>query len=231
MIPWYDRFPGFDDCKFWNIGAHHPHCAQSTIANMMQRSIFATLSFTGCSLLHRSFNDDKDSTNVSIHPAGWSHAFSKEGDKFWYNESTGETRWSHPEAQKWSKTWDGKKEGKKGVTHQIVLIRHGQYEEKEEKDEDRRLTALGRKQAEMTGKRVNELLAAGVLSPVKCVYFSTMKRATETSDIILQQLSSPQPGSSPLRTEPCSMIREGAVCRPDPAAEGWYATTLSPLPS
>ena len=188
---------------------------------MMQRSLFASLTFTGCSLLHRSCSDEKKDPPSSS-PVGWSHAFSKEGEKFWYNESTGESRWKHPEEQKWSKTWDGKKEGKKGVIHQIVLIRHGQYEEKEDKDENRKLTALGRKQAEMTGKRVNELLAAGVLSPVKCVYYSTMKRATETSDIILQQLSSSPPGSTvPFKTEPCSMIREGAVCRPDPPAESW----------
>ena len=101
-----------------------------------------------------------------------------------------------------------------------MLVRHGQYEEKGSTDAERMLTPLGRKQAEMTGRRINEMLAAGKLAPIKCVYYSTMQRATETSNIILEQLTAQEN----IRREPCSMIREGAVCRPDPPAVGWPVT-------
>jgi len=121
-------------------------------------------------------------------PKGWKDAFSHDGHKvgtnsvslstasckltrgiyqFYYHETTGETSWTHPNTMKFNKTWDGRTPGKKGVTHQILLVRHGQYEEKGKDDSERKLTPLGRKQAEATGKRINELLAAGVLSPIK----------------------------------------------------------------
>lgn len=77
---------------------------------------------------------------------GWKEAFSTDGHKFYYHETTGESSWTHPTTMKFNKAWDGRNPGKKGVSHQIVLIRHGQYEENEKGDEKRKLTPLGRKQ-------------------------------------------------------------------------------------
>ena len=70
-------------------------------------------------------------------------------------------------------------------SRQIVLIRHGQYVEKPEKDNtvtssdcshdsQQVLTRLGRKQASLTGSRIRELLKDEVLYPIDTVYYSTM---------------------------------------------------------
>eukprot|EP00957_Ditylum_brightwellii_P093639 7130628-Ditylum_brightwellii.AAC.1 len=74
----------------------------------------------------------------------------------------------------WDYDWDGRKpkvgeDGeedrererfvrKNGVTRHIILIRHGQYDETHKEDEHRILTELGRKQAELTGKRLAEMI-------------------------------------------------------------------------
>ena len=74
----------------------------------------------------------------------------------------------------WDQDWDGRsppssgkeeedrrkmrKLRKEGVTRHIILIRHGQYDETDKEDEKRILTPLGRKQAELTGKRLKEML-------------------------------------------------------------------------
>lgn len=47
---------------------------------------------------------------------------------------------------------------KSGITRHIILIRHGQYEESHKDDELRRLTDIGKLQAELTGKRLAEIM-------------------------------------------------------------------------
>jgi Histidine phosphatase superfamily (branch 1) len=151
----------------------------------------------------------------------------------------------------WDKDWDMRKhkQNKNKVVHQIIMVRHGQYNTESEDDAERHLTAVGRQQAETTGKRLNSLLSSGQLAPVKTVYFSTMTRATETCQLILSQITGsatvptlastattvgvgstgiPLNGAEPvqnkqkaMRVEACSMIREGAVCRPSPSSSGW----------
>jgi Histidine phosphatase superfamily (branch 1) len=151
----------------------------------------------------------------------------------------------------WDKDWDMRKhkQNKNKVVHQIIMVRHGQYNTESEDDAERHLTAVGRQQAETTGKRLNTLLSCGQLAPVKTVYFSTMTRATETCQLILPQITEsatvptlastattvgvgstgiPLNGAEPgqnkqkaMRVEACSMIREGAVCRPSPSSSGW----------
>lgn len=172
-------------------------------------------SVAGCSI--ETPNKDELSTKLAL-PPDWAHAYSAEGHVFYYNKITGETSWDSPKSQKWVPTWDGRPKNKHNVVHQIVLIRHGQYEENQETDYDQKLTELGRKQSIATGKRINDLVAKGVLSPIRMVYYSTMTRATETADLIVSQL--PQD----IRKEPCSMIREAAVCRPDPPSRSWVVT-------
>ena len=136
------------------------------------------------------------------------------------------------------------------MVHQIVMVRHGQYNRKGGDDAKHTLTAIGRQQAEATGKRLDALIKSGEISPVKTMYFSTMTRATETCQLILPEISHNSPelvlassasavgvgsasspldisvhsSAKPMRVEACSMIREGAVCRPSPPSAGWEPT-------
>ena len=117
----------------------------------------------------------------------------------------------------WDPNWDGlevenatskeKREiRKKGVTKHIILVRHGQYVE--DKDPEKRvLTPLGREQAELTGKRLAEMMH-GVNEEfgecnIKVIRVSNMIRAIETADIILKHL----PEVS--RTDPDPDLNEG----------------------
>jgi len=115
---------------------------------------------------------------------------------------------------------------KHGVTHQIILIRHGQYINASE-DEGRKLTPLGKEQAALTGKRVAELVKSGVVYPIKHVYYSTMTRATETGQLIIPSLLDSENVLSSCSFEPCSMIREGAAFPPVPPSRGWKPSPAS----
>ena len=219
-----------------------------------------------------------DSTKVSFmdHPGiglteGWRHGYDSEGRVYYYNEEGAGSTWDRPigsspfsptavtvvDGTQWDSDWDMRKKNKNHVVHQIVMVRHGQYERDGKSDAEHKLTAIGRQQAEATGKRLSTLLSSGLLSPFKTVYFSTMTRATETCQLILPQLPQLPPTSktmavettaktgktgiavptlastssaigtgstavgSGMRVEACSMIREGAVCRPSPPCTGW----------
>ena len=109
------------------------------------------------------------------------------------------------------------------VVHQIVLIRHGQYDMSHKADELRVLTTLGRQQAELTGARLRELLDGHKIYPPKTVYYSTMQRATETYNIIKPYL----PAMAQHCLKPCSMITEGAVARPEPPKPRWQPSDES----
>jgi serine/threonine-protein phosphatase PGAM5 len=81
---------------------------------------------------------------------------------------------------------------KTGVTRHIILVRHAQYDETHKEDEKRLLTELGRKQAEVTGKRLAEMVK-GVddkFGPcnVKVIRVSDLARAKETAAIIARYL-------------------------------------------
>jgi serine/threonine-protein phosphatase PGAM5 len=97
---------------------------------------------------------------------------------------------------------------KKGVTRHIILVRHGQYNEQEKEDENRKLTPLGREQADYTGRRLKEMIE-GVEGTgftgcnVKVVRVSNMARAKETADIIASHL----PGVE--RAKPDPDLNEG----------------------
>jgi serine/threonine-protein phosphatase PGAM5 len=88
-----------------------------------------------------------------------------------------------------------------GPSRHIILIRHGQYDETHREDHLRILTPLGRQQAEATGRRLAELVAAGVR--IKAVHVSDMARAKETAEIIKKHL----PGVE--ETAPNSKLNEG----------------------
>jgi len=108
----------------------------------------------------------------------------------------------------------------------IILVRHGQYNLKATEDSERYLTELGREQADITGKRISELVKHlktktpkdlnGNPTPLTVNFVkSTMTRATETANIILKHLPEVQDHLS------CDMIREGAPCPPDPPYPEW----------
>jgi hypothetical protein len=131
--------------------------------------------------------------------------------------------WDH--RQYLYKPKEGEEKVGKGVVHQIVLVRHGQYEQVRGGDELHVLTTLGREQASQTGKRIGELIEGGVIHPVKNIYYSTMSRATETFELIRDELKTKDllpPAAHNIK--PCSMIREGAVCKPVPPASRWNVT-------
>lgn len=104
--------------------------------------------------------------------------------------------------------------------HCVVLVRHGQYETADS-DAGRVLTPLGRKQAALTGQRLNLLLETNKIPPCKHLYYSTMSRATETGEIIAEELTSQRKW---MHVKPCSMIQEGAVAKPDPESSRWKPT-------
>lgn len=92
----------------------------------------------------------------------------------------------------WDNNWDGLQKStrtnKNGVTKHIILIRHGQYDETFKEDEKRRLTPLGRKQADLTGERLKKMIE-GIDDkfkslPVYSITVSDMTRAKETAEII-----------------------------------------------
>jgi len=87
-----------------------------------------------------------------------------------------------------------KKRAKK--SRHILLVRHGQYDERREEDMYRTLTPLGRRQAIQTGIRLKHI-AKGSMNfeknkfngqcSVKAIHVSNMVRAKETAELIAQQ--------------------------------------------
>lgn len=98
---------------------------------------------------------------------------------------------------------------KSSATRHLILVRHGQYCLSGKKDEERFLTPLGREQARCTALRLKEL---GL--PYTRLIQSTMTRATETAQIISQQLPDVDVTS-------CNFLREGAPIAPDPPSASW----------
>ena len=114
----------------------------------------------------------------------------------------------------WNWNWDGKHGQQSIGKRTLIFVRHGQYVHAKI-DEDRKLTELGREQAKLTGQRLNELFPN---DKIKKIIYSTMTRATETSDIIRKELPDTIPA------EPSDLIREGCVYRPIPAHPAWKPT-------
>lgn len=119
--------------------------------------------------------------------------------------------------QKWDYNWDlmapmkdgeGKEVAKSKAKRTLILIRHGQYVWDPLDPDKRILTELGRKQAAITGQRLEELG-----HPYATLHYSTMPRATETAQIIMKILP-----DVPNRS--CDLMREGPI-RPEPQSSTW----------
>ena len=96
----------------------------------------------------------------------------------------------------------------------LILVRHGQYNMMGTKDSERYLTELGREQADLTGKRLAELVRSyedkgKVKRIITILTMSTMTRASQTAEIILNHFPS-------INSKSCDLIREGAPCEPVP---------------
>lgn len=132
---------------------------------------------------------------------------------------------AEPAPIQWNDNWDSKndlfQQRNQKAIHQIVLIRHGQYHHKPPESHEHKLTELGLEQASLTGKRLQELLKAGIVYKINQVYYSTMIRATETWQQIKPVLAASNQLPSEEHIEACSMIREGAVCPPIPPSSLW----------
>lgn len=119
-------------------------------------------------------------------------------------------RLSHDAASRtrWNTSWDDRDETT-DVTRIIWLVRHGQATEEKRGEDDgtRRLTNLGRAQAEATARRLGELLRG---RRVHKMTHSTMARAEETANIIAR-FAFPS-----VRRESSHLLREGAPPRPEP---------------
>ncbi|XP_014598123.1 PREDICTED: serine/threonine-protein phosphatase Pgam5, mitochondrial-like isoform X2 [Polistes canadensis] len=98
----------------------------------------------------------------------------------------------------------------KHIRH-LILIRHGQYNTAGKSDSEKVLTELGRRQAEITGKRLAELDVAYSL-----IVRSTLTRAQETSKII--EMSLPN-----VPTQDDSLLAEGAPIPPEPPIGNWMS--------
>ena len=117
------------------------------------------------------------------------------------------------EIRKWDFNWDRRhfeRPGRPGpvATRHLILVRHGQYNVDAENDEDRRLTAVGIKQATETGKRIRDLNLN-----LTYVVSSTMARAIETSRLIRKSLPD---NVIVLPDDP--VLEEGAPYPPEPGS-------------
>ncbi|XP_076369479.1 phosphoglycerate mutase 5 isoform X1 [Tachypleus tridentatus] len=94
------------------------------------------------------------------------------------------------------------------ASRHLILIRHGQYIMAND-DCNRKLTELGKEQADIAGKRIKNL---GF--PFTRIIQSSMLRALETSQMIQKHLEG-------VRVETCDLIREGAPIPPEPPVGHW----------
>ena len=121
---------------------------------------------------------------------------------------------------KWCYGWDNPGERglptdtKKGQ-RQIIMIRHGQYQNEDSSDDSiRTLTDLGKQQAHLTGKWLKENMGASSLfttDKVQHFYVSNMARAKETADIILEELNQPN-----VKVTEDAILRERFPCDVSP---------------
>jgi len=97
------------------------------------------------------------------------------------------------------------------ASRHLFLIRHGQYNMAGNEDSQHTLTAKGREQAAMTGRRLREMSL-----PYSSLTHSTMVRAIETAQIITSELF-----DQPIPIRSCPLLREGAPIRPEPVLTNW----------
>uniref|UniRef100_A0A7S0HTS7 Serine/threonine-protein phosphatase PGAM5, mitochondrial n=1 Tax=Hanusia phi TaxID=3032 RepID=A0A7S0HTS7_9CRYP len=121
--------------------------------------------------------------------------------------------------QKYNRNWDGRhpKEGeqKPKAIRYIILVRHGQYKDKETKDSNAVLTLKGRQQARILAQKILD-----TWKPTSLIV-SDMTRAQQTMEILLEKL----PKDIPLTT--MKELREGRPCQPiPPSSSGLFQKSV-----
>ena len=151
---------------------------------------------TSCTVLCDPLDSDIRSNRFGQWPA-WSRK--------WVND------WDHRHPAENSETSISKNSQKK--TLHLIMIRHGQYDMKGDKG----LTSLGREQADLTGKRIEDLGKSAIDDfygkrkiRISRLYHSDVKRAQETAAIIASHLDP----NVAIVEDP--MLAEGWPCVPDP---------------
>lgn len=127
-------------------------------------------------------------------------------------EDAGPSGHTGPKAT-WDRGWDMlENTNKSQVTRHLILIRHGQYDVHFKGDPP--LTALGEKQADLTGARLADILSD---KQVKAIHCSTMIRAEGTAAIIAQHFP-----DTPLHKT--ALLREGVPAESIPSSPSWQPT-------
>lgn len=107
--------------------------------------------------------------------------------------------------------FDINKHSSKARRH-LFLIRHGQYNMKTKEANEMILTELGREQADLTGRRLKDLMSKFKFT--KLIH-SDVVRAIETANIIRTHL----PQDLPVSVDP--LLAEGAPIPPEPPVGHW----------
>lgn len=182
-----------------------------------QLAALATLAFSQCffSSLNAQSTESEAATNSNSNADGYTNAQSGADtkDEELFENQCLKRQMYIPKVPypAWDYNWDGNetpetsleaaKQGRgqavKGKTRHVILVRHGQYDESSEKDEERILTPLGRLQAIQTGKRLREIMNGSESfastrfrgpCPISAVRVSSMTRAKETAELIAAEL-------------------------------------------
>ena len=114
--------------------------------------------------------------------------------------------------KKWDYNWDRMDtnvQTSTTSTRVIHLVRHGQFNQKGKDDSKHSLTALGKKQASLAGKRLRDIIPQGTIP--KRIVSSTMTRAEETAQIIRDEYF-----KEVETIENSDLLREGGPTRPEP---------------
>ena len=141
-------------------------------------------------------------------------------------EDSGDHPWRKTWGVPWIEDWDNPDKNKLPVQssrlkRQIILVRHGQYknEGSGNPDSSRVLTELGRQQALQTGKYLAKFLQNSELCPARDlnnVYVSTLTRARQTYDLILEGMGDSKPKNHARITQYDDLLREIFPCDPSP---------------
>lgn len=139
------------------------------------------------------------------------------------------TQWDYEWDSAWRPKYEQESRGRRVVslmtgpadtprsTKQIILIRHGQYENPWAKDDDQQgLTKLGREQAELAGQYLSQVLKG---KKIRGVFHSDMKRAQETAAIIGTHLKGVDLVEDPV-------LAEGVPAVPEPPSSTFHPTDI-----
>ena len=117
----------------------------------------------------------------------------------------------------WDSNWDGRKGQKSTATRHLYLIRHGQYLQNVESRDQKKLTDLGKKQLNETGKYLQSLQSLGFT--YTRLTHSTLIRAIESCDIVSKYLP------KELEKEVDADLSEGMPWVPSPRRESLLEAT------